>query len=564
MPKTKCSMIFAAVLIVLIVISVQAPLVGGCGRRDRKPPKIHWVMQHPKTPEYEDNVLVLAYITDSRSGVANATLCYTINGEQTVKITMNRNNSLFFAEIPASPYNSTVAYMVCAYDRAGNKACSSEHVYVVDDFHPPIITFIHQIPSKPNYNDTVRVVANATEPVNASGVKEICLTYWSDGNWTTMVMESNGTLYSATIPEFPYETIVQYKVSAADHAGNTASLDVYSYKVEDQYLPVASFLTPKNGSFVSKTIEVASYVNDDNLCEAKLMLDETVLAVWNQTSIHTYELDTTELSDGIHELILEASDKAGNKVKNIIFITVDNTAPMVEILWPIDRSVVSGLLLVEICADDANFERMELRIEVRERLKIHFWNIENQVYVWNTTEFGDGEHKITLTAVDKAGNKAEKQITVMVDNTAPTINSVKWTPETPATNKTVTVSAQITEEGGGIRNVFLWFKRLGENWQKMPMALQEGNWTATISGFEEGAIVIFFVECADKAGNVARSTENYYVVKAITAEGFTSIPLHWLALAVLAIFAVLASTAYYLRRRKRGAPSAATFLVSSL
>ncbi|MEM2780740.1 MAG: Ig-like domain-containing protein [Candidatus Bathyarchaeia archaeon] len=564
MPRVKGSTVLLAVLIGLIfVVLIYAPSVSGCTRRDRKLPRIHWVMQHPQIPEYEDNVLVLAYITDSESGVANATLSCTVNDGQTIKIAMNRNGSLFFAEIPALPYNSTVAYRVCAYDRAGNKACSPEHTYVVVDFHPPVITFIQQFPSQPNYNDAVTVFANATEPNDASGVKELRLTYWNGGNGTTIVMDPHGTMYKATIPGFPYGTTVQYKVSAVDHAGNTASLDVYSYNVEDKYVPVAVFQSPKNGSFVSKTVDVTFYLYDDNFCTAKLMFDGSVLASWNQIGAYTYELDTTMFSDGVHELKMEAADKAGNRVENIIYITVDNTAPTAEILRPLDESFVSGLVLIEVQAGDANFESIELKIETLGKTKINVWNTASRIYAWNTTEFSDGECKIVLAAVDKAGNKAEKQITVTVDNTAPKINSVTWTPETPTTNKTVTVYAEIIEGGSGIENVFLWFRRLSGEWQKTSMSSQEGNWTAIIPGFEEGATVTFLVECTDKALNIARSAENFYVVRAAVAEGFTGIPLHWLVLAVLAIFAILASTAYYLKWRKR-TTSAGTFLVSSI
>ncbi|MEM1551433.1 MAG: hypothetical protein QXH03_02040 [Candidatus Bathyarchaeia archaeon] len=51
-------------------------------------------------PEYEDIVLVLAYMTDSKSGVANATLCYRVNDQEVVRLKMNRTSNLFFAEIP--------------------------------------------------------------------------------------------------------------------------------------------------------------------------------------------------------------------------------------------------------------------------------------------------------------------------------------------------------------------------------------------------------------------------------------------------------------------------------
>ncbi|MGC8997878.1 MAG: hypothetical protein ACP5JW_00530 [Candidatus Bathyarchaeia archaeon] len=152
----------------------------------------------------EDSVLVLAYITDSKSGVANATLCHKVNSQENVTVNMGRNGNLFFAEIPPQRYNSTVAYLVCAYDRAGNKACSKEYAYIVSDFHPPVITYVKRVPAQPNYNGTVLIIANATEPSLASGVKELLLSYNNGTEWNVVKMNFNGSLYIAEIPAFPY------------------------------------------------------------------------------------------------------------------------------------------------------------------------------------------------------------------------------------------------------------------------------------------------------------------------------------------------------------------------
>lgn len=167
----------------------------------------------------------MAYITDSKSGVANATLCYKVNEGETIKMTMNKTRDLYFVEIPPQPYNSTVAYVIYAYDKAGNKACSQEYTYKVGDFHLPSITFIERVPAQPNYNDTVIVVANATEPPLASGVKELILSYNNNTFWTNIKMEFNSNLYTATIRKFPYGTTVYYKIWAVDNAENTAALD---------------------------------------------------------------------------------------------------------------------------------------------------------------------------------------------------------------------------------------------------------------------------------------------------------------------------------------------------
>ncbi|MEM2387186.1 MAG: Ig-like domain repeat protein [Candidatus Bathyarchaeia archaeon] len=556
MRRRKATIIIFITILTLTLSLSQTFTAEACHRGDRKPPKIHYVYQYPIKPEYEDSVLILAYITDSKSGVANATLCYRVNGQEVVRLKMNRTGNLFFAKIPPKRYNSTVAYVVCAYDRAGNKACSKEYLYVVGDFHPPVITYVERVPAQPNYNETALIIANATEPSLASGVKELLLSYNNGTDWNVIKMDFNGTLYFAEIPTLQYGTTVNYHVSAVDNAGNTATLDIYLYVVGDRFPPIATILTPNDGSYVAGNINVTVHVHDDNLLDAKLMVNETLLAEWNMTGQYAFQLDTATLDDGLHILTLEALDMAGNIAKHEVTITVDNTLPKAEILSPLNGSFLRGIVLVKLHAEDANFDRIELEIGE----EIHVWGIEDQTYVWDASGYGDGVYNINLTVFDMAGNKNETGITVIVDNTAPTVTGFVWTPTEPTENKSVKVSAQIVESGSGIKNVTLWFRLLGGEWQKLPMDLEGGNWTGTIPGYLKGAIMTFYVECFDNAGNTAKTVEGYYVVKAApgeegavpSAEGF---PLYWLILIILAIFAVLASTTYYVRKRKRGATS---------
>ena len=49
--------------------------------------------------------------------------------------------------------------------------------------------------------------------------------------------------------------------------------------------------------------------------------------------------------------------------------------------------------------------------------------------------------------------------------------------------------------------------------------LEGENWTGTIPGYARDAIITFYMECFNNAGNVARTTESHYVVKAAPSEG---------------------------------------------
>ena len=298
---------------------------------DSTPPTIHEVIRYPDAPEYCDYVLVLTRVTDCKSGVAKVTLSYSVDFGENVNITMRKINGLYKAEIPPQSYNVTVTFLVYAWDNAENMAVSSVYSYIVGDFHPPLITYIERKPALPNYNETVSVFANATEPPFASAVKEIILTYNNGTAWTNITMSFLDRLYVATIPELPYSTIVQYTVYAFDNAGNVAVMDVYFYTVDDRFLPIARIDAPPCGSYLAGCINVEVYVYDDNFSEAELKANETSLTSWNETGSHVYVWNTTAMSDGAYILKLNAYDKAGNMGETECLVKIDNTPPKIGI-----------------------------------------------------------------------------------------------------------------------------------------------------------------------------------------------------------------------------------------
>ncbi|MEM2117922.1 MAG: Ig-like domain-containing protein [Candidatus Bathyarchaeia archaeon] len=521
-----------------------------CPPHDLTPPVIHGVFYYPETPEYDDYVGVVAYVTDSKSGVANVTLNYSTDLGENINLTMSKTDGFYTTEIPPQPYNANVTFLVYAWDKAGNIAVSSTYSYKVGDFHPPTITYIERVPAEPNYNETVLVSVNVTEPQFASGVKEVILAYNNGTGWMNTTMSVQGGLYVATIPAFPYGTLVQYRVYAFDNARNWMTMDVYSYSVQDRFLPVARIDAPTCGSYLAGIVSVEVYVYDDNFVEANLTVNGTILSSWSDVGYHTYLLDTTTLPDGTYTFKLEAHDQAENTAETECTITVDNTAPTVEIAWPLNGSYVRGMVIIEVNAEDANFYEMELEIDG----SVHVWNADgSQTHVWETTEYDDGIYTIVLSARDKAGNEAETSVSVTVDNTAPLISNFTWNPLEPMAGEQVNVSAEVFEEGSGIQNVTLWFKIDDGELNGLAMTLQNGNGTGVILGQEENVTVTFFVECYDNAGNSAVTQEKAYTVKAEDGDAgaVSGFPLSWLLLIIAIIASVIGGTVYYYKYRKK-------------
>jgi uncharacterized protein YvpB len=91
-------------------------------------------------------VKVSANVTDSESGVKNATLYYDLNSSQEwtpVLMNYNLTSHLYYATIPGQPLGTFVRFHIVAYDKMGNNATEDGTEYaqytVVPEFSPSII-----------------------------------------------------------------------------------------------------------------------------------------------------------------------------------------------------------------------------------------------------------------------------------------------------------------------------------------------------------------------------------------------------------------------------------------
>lgn len=111
-------------------------------------------------------------------------------------------------------------------------------------------------------------------------------------------------------------------------------------------------------------------------------------------------------------------------------ITIDWTAPVVEITNPSDSQYVKGTVDFRGTVQDTNLLRYYYKIQNTTSATITTdTNILDQtIYTWDTTAKSDGEYELRLEARDKADNKDNNLsvdiINVIVDNTSPTIESL--------------------------------------------------------------------------------------------------------------------------------------------
>jgi hypothetical protein len=210
---------------------------------DYDPPIVSNIYHFPWYPEYNDTVEVYAQITKSEnaSPIRNIRLHYWNGSTHSVQFYFNPGIGFYVAEIPPLPWNTNVLYWVYAEDWAGNNATEprpgeDQKGYLVADSHGPSISNLTHAPSSPQYNGTVTVSANVSEPQTASGIYQVILSYFNGSKWQNVTMTGQD-IYTAHILTFPWNTLVQYKVYARDNADNLAISDILNYRVTDSSAP---------------------------------------------------------------------------------------------------------------------------------------------------------------------------------------------------------------------------------------------------------------------------------------------------------------------------------------
>ncbi len=257
-------------------------------------PLIQNVFGAPSVPNYDDNVQVEAVVLDG-VGVESVFVSYSY-GNSAFNVTMtNYGGNNFTGSIPPLPFNTTVNYRIIAIDTSQYWVESGSYSYTVGDFFAPYIAFLDWKPTCPypyvpsnatRANEPVFVTANAREPIDASGVATVLLSYRADaGEWwnTTMTYNTTAELWTCTIPAQQGNSTIELFVSTYDVAGNWATSSIKIYTVKP--LPLGDV----NGDGVTNMRDIAFLV---------LHFNERVLDLPFSTSTNTNDFGWTSPKRG--------------------------------------------------------------------------------------------------------------------------------------------------------------------------------------------------------------------------------------------------------------------------
>jgi hypothetical protein len=338
---------------------------------DYYPPIIQTFFHFGKTtlranPECNETVLVYANAT---SEAENASPIYKVklyywNGSL-LHPPLSQDFELielwYVAEIPPLPWNTQVWYRVYVEDWAinattgkGNSAVSETKSYQVLDSYGPTISNLEHSPDSPQYNETVRVSTNVSEPQIASGVYQVVLSYFSGSQWQNVTMIGQDT-YTADIPTLPWNTLVQYKIYACDNAENWIISETHNYRVTDSYAPIIESLDwspkePKTNMPVIVTASVSEPAKASGTSLVTLSYNDGFawinITMTTNNGVYTGQIPVFESTTHI-EFRIYARDNAGNLATSLVQeYTVEASEPPISL--PLIITIIALILAVPV------------------------------------------------------------------------------------------------------------------------------------------------------------------------------------------------------------------------
>lgn len=254
------------------------------------------------------------------------------------------------------------------------------------------------------------------------------------------------------------------KVKATDEAGNSVTKDAtdttlgssLQLKVKEKVAPVISITAPSSSAKLTNNKPVINWTVTDadsgvNPSTIKLIIDSQTITTGitktqsgkNYTCSYT---PTTALSDGTHIIKVSASDYDGNVAtqKSVTF-TVDTVPPELSVSEPVDNLVTNqSSLVVKGTTNDVTSSPVTLTIKLN-------GGTEQTVEVGSDGSFTKtltlvtGENTIVITAKDGAGKTSTVTKQVVLDQTAPVIQSVTISPNPVNAGATYTISVEVTD-----------------------------------------------------------------------------------------------------------------------
>ncbi len=188
--------------------------------------------------------------------------------------------------------------------------------------------------------------------------------------------------------------------------------------------PFISIEEPKEGDVLSGIVEIKGIAWDedgDEIQKVEIRIDGQGWKEVGKGANWIYTWDTTEVANGLHEIEARCYDGKDYSEVARINVTVNNFVnepPQLKIIYPVNGSTVSGIIIIKGEAWDKNGNETLVKVEVR--IDEQEWREANGTTSWSfqldTTKFANGLHEIEVRCYDGKDYSEVARVSIEVKN----------------------------------------------------------------------------------------------------------------------------------------------------
>jgi hypothetical protein len=410
-----------------------------------------------------------------------------------------------------------------------NQPGNQTDALVIDTVRPSVTVDQAGDQTDPTSSDSARFIITFSEPISGDTFEADDLTI-SGTSGTAVITQIDATTWQVEVTGMTSNDTVAVSLDAnkvEDIAGNgnTASTSTDNSVIYDATAPTAPVITsPTNNSLTNNpTVTVQGTGEDDS--EVTVIVDGAAVTctesspvvvsggVWTCTP-------STPLSEGPHTITANLTDAAGNISSNAstINVTVDTIAPnapdapIMTSATDTGASNSDGITNIQTPAFTGPCTASEtIRLYDDATLIAEGVCTTGTYTLQATSSLGDGEHTITATATDQAGNTSDASAptTITIDTSAPSAPVIS-SPIDNTTQANSTLVINGTGEIGAVVNVSVDGSSAICN--EDPIVVSVGaTWTCTLSdSLNDGTYAITALQ-TDVAGNQSPTSSQTHV-----------------------------------------------------
>lgn len=224
---------------------------------------------------------------------------------------------------------------------------------------------------------------------------------------------------------------------AWDDAGNSATATVYL--TLDLTPPSLTIDSPQEGEIFNHSLLTVTWDAEDNQPGSLMCSISIDDGPW--TDVGAVSLHDMTLSEGEHSIAVRAMDQAGNAVVAYVSVTIDTTPPSIEILFPEEGSLFNeSLISIRWIVDDLTTGMGTVELMLGSGSWQDVTGVESVV-----TALVDGEHSVTMRALDRAGNLISITRTFIIDTQPPVVVFTSPTDGSRVNTSSITVEWDVED-----------------------------------------------------------------------------------------------------------------------